>query len=149
MRYLITLLALGIALTGLTGCNSFKRRAEKKADVFNALSPETQARLERKVINVGDSADMVYIALGEPDQKRTTVTATGETGRWIYSRYWQEYQGEAYGGFRREVVRDPKTGSYNVFLVPVSRPVYANHTQETVRIVFENGKVSQVEQAKD
>jgi len=135
-----------LTLTLLTGCNTFERRAQKKADVFAALSPEAKVRLENKVINVGDSPDMVYIALGTPDEKRVTTSATGETVTWLYNRYWQEYRGEAYGGFVRRTVRDPQTGATSFYLEPVSRPIYAEREEPIMRVLFVDGKVTVVEQ---
>ncbi len=145
---LVSLLSVLLALTCLTGCNTFERRAQKKADVFASLSPETKARLQNKAIEIGDSTDMVYIALGAPDEKQVTTTATGENTTWTYNRYWQEYRGEVYDGFVRRAVRDPKTGATSTFLEPVSRPVYASRQQAVLRVVFTNGKVSVIEKAQ-
>lgn len=144
-----TLLPLLLTLLLLGGCNTFERRAKQKADVFASLSPETRSRLENKTIHVGDTADMVYIALGSPDEKHVKSTATGETVVWTYNRYWQEYHGEAYGGFHRHVVRNSKTGATSVYLEPISRPVYVDRRQPVMRVFFSEGKVTLVEQAKD
>ncbi len=146
---LLSFISLLLALTVLTGCNTFERRAQKKADVFATLSPETKARLQNKIITVGDSPDMVYIALGAPDEKKVTATATGETTAWIYNRYWQEYRGEAYGGFLRRTVRDPKTGATSVYFEPVSRPVYADRQEPVMRVFFTDGKVTTIEKARN
>ena len=145
---LLPILPLLLAITLLAGCNTFERRAQKKADVFAALSPETKARLENKTVQVGDSFDMVYIALGEPDEKQQTTTAKGRTVTWIYNRYWQEYRGEAPDGFRRVPVRDKLTGSYSYYYEPVSRPVYASRKQAYLRVVFADGKATVIEQAR-
>lgn len=149
MRTPFLAVVLTAVLLALSGCNTFERRAEKKASVFAALSPADQARLEQKVIQVGDTLDMVYIALGDPDEKQHTATAAGETTTWVYNRYWQEYRGEGYGGYQRRVVRDPKTGASTVYLEPVSVPIYANRKQAIRRVMFANGRVSSVEQAKE
>lgn len=132
----------------LGGCNTFEKRAQQKADVFAALSPETQARLKNEAIRVGDTEDMVFIAFGKPDETKAATMATGTTTTWIYNRYWQEYQGEAYGGYRRQVVRNPKTGATSVYLEPVSRPVYETRQQPVLRVTFAEGKVSVIEQPK-
>jgi hypothetical protein len=147
-RPLPPLFFLAAGLLALTGCSTFSSRAQEKPAVFNELSAADQARLEKKTINVGDTTDMVYIALGWPDEKLQSTTADGQTTTWIYNRYWREYQGEAYGGYHRHVVRDPKTGSATVYLEPVSRPIYSNRKQPIMRIVFTDGKVTQIEQAK-
>jgi hypothetical protein len=145
---LIPLIALVLTVTFLSGCNTFERRAQKKADVFAQLSPETKARLENQVINVGDSTDMVYIALGSPDETQMTTTATGNTTTWIYNRYWQEYRGEAYGGFIRRTATNPTTGATTAYLEPISRPVYVDRQQPVMRIAFADGKVSVIEAVK-
>ena len=141
------ILSLLLALTVLSGCNTFERRAQKKADVFATLSPETKARLETQTVQVGDSFDLVYIALGEPDEKQQSTTASGQSTTWIYNRYWQEYQGEASGGFRRVAVCD-KSGASTYYYEPISRPVYSQRKQAYLRVVFTDGKVSVIEQAK-
>lgn len=142
--------AVVLAAAGLLGgCNTFERRAEQKAAVFAALPPETQARLKNEAIQVGDSEDMVFIAFGKPDETKTATTAAGATTTWIYNRYWQEYQGEAHGGFRRHVARDPKTGATSVYLEPISRPVYESRRQAVLRVVFERGAVTVIEKAID
>ena len=148
MRF-ISLITLVLTVTLLTGCNTFERRAQKKADVFASLPPETKARLENKVIQIGDSPDMVYIAVGHPDEKKATATASGETLTWIYNRYWQEYRGEAYGGFIRRTATNPTTGVTTTYLEPISRPIYVDREQPVMRVTFVNGKVSVVEQVKE
>jgi hypothetical protein len=147
MRF-FSLITLVLTITLLAGCNTFERRAQKKAEVFASLSPETRARLENKDIHVGDSTDMVYIAFGSPDETYVTTTAAGDTVTWIYNRYWQEYRGQAYGGFIRRTATNPATGVTTTYLEPISRPVYADRQQPVLRIVFANGKVSVIEAAK-
>lgn len=132
----------------LGGCSTFQRRAEEKASVFRALDAATQARLEARQIEVGDDEDMVYIALGVPDEKRDQVNSTGRTTTWIYSAYWQEYQGTRLVGFRRQVVYDPATKSYRVFHEPDYQPIYAPRMEDRVRITFQDGLVTVVEQAQ-
>jgi outer membrane protein assembly factor BamE (lipoprotein component of BamABCDE complex) len=141
----LSFISLLLALAVLPGCNTFERRAQKKADVFATLSPETKARLQSKTIHVGDTSDMVYIALGSPDEKRVSASPTGETTIWTYNRYWQEYRGEAYGGFHRHVVRNPKTGATSVYFEPISRPVYAHREEPVMRVLFTGGKVTTIE----
>ncbi len=148
MRATLTLLILALGLLSLTGCSTFASRAEKKAAVFSALSPADQARLEKKALQVGDTPDMVYIALGEPDEKTQSTTAASQTTTWVYNQYWQEYQGEAYGGYVQRVVTNPKTGVASTYLEPVSRPVYASRKQPVLRVTFADGKATVIEQAK-
>lgn len=145
---LLVVACAGLALAALAGCNTFERRAEEKAAVFRALDPGTQARLEARQIEVGDTLDMVYIALGAPDEKREHLTPSGKTTTWVYSAYWQEYQGTRLVGFRRDVVYDAASKSYRVLNTPDYQPVYAPRMEERVRITFQDGRVTVVEQAQ-
>lgn len=148
MRLPTVFIAL-LALAGLTGCNTFDRRAQQKAEVFASLSPETRERLRAKSIVVGDSADLVFIALGKPDETRSSANAAGEIAVWTYLRRWQEYQGHAYTGLSPRTVTDPKTGAVSVYYEPVRQPVYATRQQPYLHIEFVAGKVSAIERAQD
>ncbi len=143
-RFLFSLLVLLL----LAGCNTFERRAKEKSAVFSALDPATQARLEARQIEVGDTQDMVYIALGAPDEKRDLVKPEGRTTTWVYSAYWQEYQGTRLVGYRRNVVYDAASKSYRVYHEPDYQPVYAPRMEDRVRITFQDGRVTVVEQAQ-
>jgi hypothetical protein len=142
------LLVAFVGLFLLSGCNSFERRARERSAVFTALDPATQTRLEARQIEVGDSQDMVYIALGAPDEKRDILTPSGRTTLWIYSAYWQEYQGTRLVGFRRNVVYDPASKSYRVLHEPDLQPIYAARVEDRVRITFQDGHVTVIEQAQ-
>lgn len=137
-----------IALLALPGCNSFDSRAREKSAAFAALDEATRTRLAAREIRVGDTPDMVYIALGKPSEKTEKTSAEGRSGTWIYTAHWQEYQGTRLVGHRREVVYNPSTKSYQVFYVPDYQPVYAPRSEDRIRVTFENGRVSAVEQAQ-
>ncbi len=146
--FAIKLLVTALGLLMLAGCNTFERRAREKSAVFGALDATTQARLQARQIEVGDTQDMVYIALGAPDEKRDIVTPGGRTTIWVYSAYWQEYQGTRLVGFRRNVIYDPVSKSYRVLHEPDIQPVYASRVEDRVRITFQDGHVTVVEQAQ-
>lgn len=145
-----TSLFLSAVLLGafLAGCNTFERRASEKADVFASLDQSTRERLRERNLNVGDTLDMVYIAMGAPDERRVRHSADGSETTWIYNAYWQEYQGQALVGYRRYVVRDQRTGRYQIFYEPVRESVFAPREEERIRVTFQGGKVSAIEQAQ-
>jgi hypothetical protein len=145
---LFRVMAAITALVFLSACSTFERRAKEKASVFGGLDTATQTRLEARQIEVGDTQDMVYIALGAPDEKREHLAADSRTTTWVYSAYWQEYQGTRLVGFRREVVFDPGSKSYRVYHEPDYQPIYAPRVEDRVRITFENGRVTVIEQAQ-
>jgi outer membrane protein assembly factor BamE (lipoprotein component of BamABCDE complex) len=140
--------ALIAALVSLSACSTFERRAKEKASFFNTLDSATQTRLETRQIEVGDTQDMVYIALGAPDQKHEQLTSGSRSTTWVYSVYWQEYQGTRLVGYRQNAVFDPVSKSYRVYHEPDYQPVYAPRVEDRLRITFENGRVTVIEQAQ-
>ena len=136
-----------LALT-LAGCDTFDKRSKEKASTFEALAPEEREKLRRGVIEVGNTPDMVYIALGRPDEARETTTAEGRESTWIYNTYHQEYEGNINTGYRRILLYDPVLKRYTVFYEPVYTDVYSHHEEEHIRVVFRNGRVAIIEQPK-
>lgn len=130
----------------LAGCDTFQSRAREKADVYQSLPPATQQRLQRGRISVGDTQDMVYIALGDPDEKRELTTPQGNQTVWIYRTYWQQYEGTAWVGWHREIIPTRDGRGYIIYHEPVTTDVYRTHVDEVIRVVFQNGIVQAVEQ---
>lgn len=142
-------LLLGLAaLFAFAGCSTFRSRAKEKAAVFAALDAATQARLEARDIRIGDTPDMVYIALGKPREKKEKLTSEGASGVWIYTARWDEYQGTRLVGYRSVSVYDPATKGYRVSYVPDYQPVYATREEDRLRVTFSGGVVSVIEQAQ-
>lgn len=140
---------LSVVLAGLLGgCNTFDRRARQMSEVYDRLPASEQQRLQRGSISIGDTPEMVYIALGQPDERRDVLTADGSRNLWIYKSYWQEYEGTAWLGYRR-IILPARTGrGYVIYHEPVTRDVYRSHADEIIRITFQNGVVNQVEQQR-
>jgi hypothetical protein len=146
--HLLALVAGIAAMLVLTGCNTFERRAQERANTFNQLDAVTQERLRQREIFVGDNFDMVYIALGAPDEKRDRISTTGTETIWTYNRYWQEYQGERFVGYQRFVVYNRRTNSYMIYYEPVRQTVYQERMEERLRVYFQDGQVTAIEQAR-
>lgn len=140
---ILSLCATGLALA-LAGCNSFQSRARQMSGTYESLPPETQQRLQKGGIAVGDTMDMVYIALGNADERRDIQTADGTQSVWIYKTYYDQYAGTRWAGYRRVLV--PTARGYAVFHEPITYDVYRTHADERVRITFNRGVVSMVEQ---
>lgn len=148
MKKTALLVALASAASALClgGCSTFHSRANERSEVFDTLPVATQQRLERGTINVGDSADLVYIALGQPDEKRKITRSDGTQSIWVYRTYWDEYAGTVWAGYRRVVVRTPR--GYAVYSEPVTQDVYYSHAEDTTRVAFAKGVVTAIEQRR-
>ena len=136
---------LMLAALFLAGCNTFNARVRHMPDVYQNLPPQDQERLQRGVIAIGDSPEMVYLALGNPDERRDITTADGTQTTWVYRTYYQQYQGQAWLGYRRVVV-PARGGGYVVVHEPVTQDVYRTHVDDRMRVSFANGAVQSVEQ---
>jgi hypothetical protein len=140
---LVSLLLLAVAFAG---CDTFDRRAQEKASTFEALTPEEREKLRRGVIEIGNTPDMVYIALGRPDETRETTKEDGRETVWTYNTYYQEYEGNIRTGYRRHLVFDPARKRYLVYYEPTYTDVYSHHEEEHIRVIFKNDKVTVIEQ---
>jgi hypothetical protein len=137
----------GVALL-LGGCSTIPSRIEEKSALFAALDAETQNKIKQGRVEVGYSTDLVYIALGTPDERLTKTNQTGTTETWIYNSYRQEYLGTAHTGYRQYVVIDPKTRQAIVTYEPVYSSVYRDRVDERIRINFKARQVESIEQVK-
>jgi hypothetical protein len=147
-RFLPLLLA-GAALAFAAGCQSVESRIKEKPDVYANVDKATQDKIKQGIIDLGYTEDMVYIALGNPDQKRESKTASGSSVTWIYNTYYTRYEGTQMMGYNRRVYFDPYLRTYRLYYRPVFADTYSEDKEERIRIVFTNGKVSAIEQAKD
>lgn len=145
---LIPLLA-GVALLFAAGCQSVESRIKERPEVFNSVDRATQEKIKQGIIDLGYTADMVYLALGNPDTKRESVNASGRSETWIYSTYYTRYDGTAMAGYHRRVYFDPYLRAYRIYYQPVFADTYREEREDRIRITFTDGKVSAIEQAKD
>ena len=107
-----------------------------------------QEKIKLGIVELGYSPDMVYLALGDPNEKRETIAEAGRSETWIYSTYFQRYDGTAFVGYARRVYFDPGTKSYRTFYEPAYSDVYREGKEDHIRIVFKDGKVTVIEQVK-
>jgi hypothetical protein len=137
------------ALLLSAGCETVDTRIKEKPDVFAKLDAATQAKIKQGIIDLGYTEDMVYLALGAPDEKRESRSEAGTRIIWIYSRYYERYEGTSHVGYYRDVYFDPRLRAYRVYYQPVLREVYSPHRDERIRIVFKEGRAAVIEQTKD
>jgi hypothetical protein len=148
MKRTLSLLAVTLSLLVVTGCDTFERRSQEKAAVVATLDAPTRVKLEHGIVEIGYTTDMVYLALGAPDDEFETTSAQGREKTWIFNSYHQDYAGNRQTGYRRVVVRNEKTNTTSVMLEPVYSDLYVNRTEERIRITFRDGKVAVIEQPK-
>lgn len=79
-------LALLALATMMVGCmaDTIDARVAQRQEVFEAYNVETQARLKRGQIRLGDDMDAVWFVYGSPSQKVHRTDANGISEVWIY-----------------------------------------------------------------
>jgi hypothetical protein len=99
----------GIALVMLAGCSTINSRIKENAAVFDSLPADVQEKISQGIVEVGYTPDIVYIAMGNPHEKRSSRSADRNKSTWIYNVYFQDWVGRVQLGYRRVVVYDEKT----------------------------------------
>ena len=145
---LIRTFLLAASLGFITGCQTVESRIKEKPEAFAKADLATQEKITQGIIDLGYSEDLVYLALGAPDEKRETLTADGKTVTWIYNTYYDRYNGTGFAGYHRSVYYDPYLRAYRMYYRPVLADTYTQEKEERIRIVFRNGKATAIEQAK-
>ena len=74
-----------VAAAALAGCAGVEQRVARNQDYFDGLPVAAQARIRGGDIDLGFTAKMVEIALGEPTAKLTRVSPGVEREVWIYA----------------------------------------------------------------
>lgn len=87
---LLTTIAGALALALLTGCetSSTSARIQEKSAVFAALTPEQQNTIREGAIELGYTADMVYMALGKPSKVKAQDDPEGRVEMWTYRNFY-------------------------------------------------------------
>ncbi|MDA1085513.1 MAG: hypothetical protein O2901_00650 [Verrucomicrobia bacterium] len=90
---IVSALAMAL-LTIMTGCATPESRIKKHPEMFSVFPPEVQERVRLGEIRVGDTSDMVYIALGHPDRVYTRRTSNASVEVWAFSghNYRHDYR---------------------------------------------------------
>ena len=136
-------LLLGLALAG---CSTVDSRIKEQSAVFQGLAPDAQQRIRQGQVAVGDTPDMVYMALGSADERQTKRDAQTSEETWIYRVYYQVYAGRQFVGYRRNVITDTRTGQRIVYFEPDYADLYRDQAEDRIRIVFRAGRVAVIEQ---
>lgn len=139
---------IGLVLVLLVGCSTINSRIQENAAYFDSLPIEAQERVRKGIVEIGDTAEMVYMAMGAPAEKRSSRSASRDRETWIYQVHYQDWVGRAFLGYRRVVVYDEKTKRSYVYREPVFEDVYRERTEDRIRIEFERGVVSAIEQRR-
>jgi len=108
--------------------------------MYEAFPSDVQRKVSAGEVGVGFTYDMVFLALGKPDQKFTRAEAGGQTEVWVYKKEKPQISfgigmgSGSYGG-----------GSSHATGVGVSTTTMPS--DEYMRVAFRDGRVSSVEKS--
>lgn len=83
MKRFLPVLSVPLALL-LACCSTPSSRIADHRAEFEQMSPEAQKLIQAGRIDIGFSAEMVTLALGEPAHKFVRKTTTGDMEVWVY-----------------------------------------------------------------
>lgn len=140
MKTLLAFLVLATGLFWLTGCESPDTRIRHNPDLFSHLAPDQQQAIREGRVGIGFTPEMVQLALGEPDRKRSHIDATGQTEIWHYITYEGNDGVVLYSGWYHRGWRD--------YYHPYYLDVASRREHSRLSVTFRDGHVFAIEQDK-
>jgi len=128
----------------LSSCATPDARIKRHQDLFDTFPPDVQERVREGKIDLGDTEDMVFIALGKPDREFTRRTAAGERTVWSYTDHYSQTRRQLVDGQFR--VRDSRTGHVHSVRDSVWVDVPTYHEYDRLRVEFDGGLVVALEE---
>ena len=133
------------SVLSLTGCESVSTRIKEREAVYRGWSQPTQERIKRGEIKVGDGFDMVYVALGSPDEMETfTVKNGGVLTIWGYPKIKQRLAAEETVNYEDVSDYNIATGERVHYQVPNRQKVFRTEKSNGMQVIFRDGAVTSV-----
>lgn len=130
-------LLVPLLLLGLAACGSPASRIRSDQSSFDRYPAEVQEKIRAGQIAIGFTPEQVQMALGKPSRSSVRETGTGSSEVWSYS---ESKPGLSFG-----------LGTFSGGSTSVGGGVSVGSggsTDEKLRVVFEGGRVSAIEQAR-
>jgi hypothetical protein len=135
-------LGLGFVVTGLLlgGCASTPTsRADRNAATVASWPTEVQVKVREGKVAIGFTPEQVRVAMGDPDQMLTQTVAETTREVWVYADHGPKFSfglgvGSGGGGSSAGGAVGVSTGGRGL--------------RELMRVIFEGGRVSAIEQMK-
>ncbi|MDD2239256.1 MAG: hypothetical protein PHO14_10925 [Kiritimatiellae bacterium] len=144
MTHALRLLSVPLLLLLLAGCATTPaRRIQRNQELFDSLPVAEQARIRGGQIALGYTADMVRIALGDPQRQLTRRTPDSESAIWLYLDKLRRYE-------RQRADIDGLLISGPGGMRSIGGSAWVNVLQEReimrIRVEFQQGLVTAIEQ---
>lgn len=135
--------SLVVALAMLAGCATQATRIRDHQAEYDAYPADVRSKIAAGQVDVGFTPEQVLLALGKPTRKFARTTTTGASEVWAYNQKAPGAPSFSFGiggGFG--------LGNSGFGSVGASTQVPGDDAsrEDKLRVVFENGRVSAVEQ---
>jgi len=141
----LLVVAMLAGLCGLAGCSSAATRSGEGAGASGARSVAAQPRVAQGHVNIGDTAGMVTIVMGRPDEKREVAGTNGDLSVWVY-RIHQKGQDQEPTGWSEVLVPAVIDQNETVVHEAITREIYRTEGEVEIHVAFAAGFVSSVQQ---
>jgi hypothetical protein len=150
MKTILSVFAVAVGALLLAGCSTPQTRIEKNPSTYARLTPEQQQLVKQGQIGIGFDADMVKLALGEPDHVNQLVNQEGTNEIWTYVTVEGFDDPFLYGGYYPYArgynrFRGPYYPYYSFYpyytLGPSSLAYPARYERTRILVVFRAGRV--------
>ena len=144
MTHALRLSSVALLLLLLAGCATTPaQRIQKNQELFDTLPVAEQARIRGGQIALGYTADMVRIALGDPQRQLTRRAPGGESTIWLYVDTLRRYE-------RQRADIDGLLVSGPGGMRSIGGSAWVNVLQERevfrIRVEFQQGLVTAIEE---
>jgi hypothetical protein len=128
-----------LSLVFIAGCASRPDdRIRQNPQLFSQLPPDVQQRIRAGQIDIGYTAEMVYLALGNPTRRLDRIDRQGQSEVWMYSRQSSQPRfsfGVGMGSY----------GRHSAFGTSISTSTYDYRDDEAMRVEFQQGRVVRID----
>ncbi|GAC1631335.1 MAG: hypothetical protein NVS9B10_24670 [Nevskia sp.] len=131
-----------LALIGtllLAACASPSSRISEHQSAYDSYPPDVQSKIAAGQVDVGFTPEQARLALGEPSRKFTRTTDKGTSEVWAYTKSSPTFSVGIGSGFG--------IGRSGFGGVGVGTSTGDGQPDDKLRLVFENGRITSIEQA--
>jgi len=139
MHRFIVLLAAG-TLVVLAGCTS-----TPAPTTATKLEPKIRSQVQKGIIEPGFTPEMVYLALGKPNEPADSLVDATTNGTWVYLDFSGKPDAIVRAGFRRRVVYDPAHKGEVIVTEPLDPKAYPNLRANSLQVTFKDGRVVDIQ----
>ena len=134
------LFAAGVVVALVAGCNT-----AKTPTTATKLEPKIRAQVDKGIIEPGFTPEMVYLALGKPNEPAESLVDATTNGTWVYHNFQRNDRDFVRPGFRRRVVFDDTRKSDVVVTEAVDTKSAANLRANSLHVTFRDGRVVDIQ----